>query len=44
LLARPEELEGLRTRACALARPCAAYAAAEAILGLDRSVVRKSEF
>ena len=34
LLDRPEELEALRTRAQALARPRAAYAAAEAVLGL----------
>jgi processive 1,2-diacylglycerol beta-glucosyltransferase len=32
LLARPEELETLRARARSLARPCAAYNAAEAIL------------
>jgi len=35
LLAAPEELEGLRARARVLARPRAAYAAAEAILGLE---------
>ncbi len=38
LLARPEELEGLRARARALARPRAAYAAAEAILKLQKAV------
>jgi processive 1,2-diacylglycerol beta-glucosyltransferase len=35
LLARPEELESLRARARALARPRAAYDAAEAILKLQ---------
>jgi processive 1,2-diacylglycerol beta-glucosyltransferase len=35
LLARPEELQGLRARARALARPRAAYDAAEAVLRLQ---------
>jgi processive 1,2-diacylglycerol beta-glucosyltransferase len=38
LLARPEELQSLRTRAHALARPRAAYDAAEAILELQKAV------
>jgi processive 1,2-diacylglycerol beta-glucosyltransferase len=38
LLARPEELESLRAQARALARPRAAYEAAEAILKLQKAV------
>ena len=38
LLTHPDELESLRTRARALARPRAAYAAAEALLRLQKAV------